>query len=71
MVPKWTGDVVSKMHIHKITGTELAAALGWHPKYLSQVLNSENPPKKAEGKITVALRKLVDMKLHGNAKEDT
>lgn len=47
------------MHLNGITGKMLAAALDWNPKYLSQVLNSPNPPEKAEEKIRNALESLI------------
>lgn len=47
------------MHLNGITGKMLAAALNWNPKYLSQVLNSPNPPEKAEEKIRNALESLI------------
>lgn len=47
------------MHLYGITGKMLAAALDWNPKYLSQVLNSPNPPEKAEDKIRNALESLI------------
>ena len=59
MPAQWTGTIVGEMHIHGITGKALADKLGWHPKYLSQVLNSPNPPEKAESKIRAALDCLI------------
>ena len=47
------------MHLNGITGKMLAAALDWNPKYLSQVLNSPNPPEQAEEKIRNALESLI------------
>lgn len=38
---------------------ELAAAIGWNPKYLSQVLNGRVNPRGAEGKVRCALASLV------------
>lgn len=59
MPAQWTGQIVGEMHNNNITGKKLAAELGWNEKYLSQVLNSENPPKKAEEKIRFALNRLL------------
>lgn len=59
MPAQWTGAIIGEMHLYGITGKMLAAALGWNPKYLSQVLNSPNPPEKAEGKIRNALESLI------------
>lgn len=62
MPAQWTGNVVGEMHNNNITGKMLAAELGWHEKYLSQVLNSSDPPKNAESKVSAALKRLVERK---------
>ena len=62
MPAQWTGSIVGEMHLHGIKGIELAAELEWHPKYLSTVLNSADPPKGAEEKITSALKRLIERK---------
>ena len=59
MPAQWTGEVVGEMHNNNITGKMLAAELGWHEKYLSQVLNSTDPPKRAEQKVRAALSVLI------------
>ena len=59
MPAHWTAEIVGKMHLHGITGKMLAVELGWNPKYLSQVMNSPNPPKGAEEKVRKALRSLI------------
>lgn len=56
MPAQWTADIVGEMHLKGVSGKQLAAAVGWHPKYLSQVLNSPNPPKGAEDKLRNAMR---------------
>lgn len=58
MPAQWTADIVGEMHLKGITGKRLAAELDWNPKYLSQVLNSADPPRKAEEKIRDALERL-------------
>ena len=35
MLAQWIGDVIGEMHKNKITASELANEIGWHPKYLS------------------------------------
>ena len=59
MPAQWTGDVVGQMHNKKISMKDLAMELGWHDKYLSRVINSENPPSKAEGKVKAALDRII------------
>lgn len=59
MPAQWTADVISKMHLKSITGKQLAAKVGWNPKYLSQVLNGRKTPRDAEVKVRAALDALL------------
>lgn len=65
MPAQWTGGIVGEMHLNGITGKTLAAELGWNAKYLSQILNSPNPPKGAQQKITTALNNIIQRKKEG------
>ncbi|MBQ3504264.1 MAG: hypothetical protein IJA75_06145 [Oscillospiraceae bacterium] len=62
MPAQWTGRIVGEIHNHGLTAKELAKEAGWNDKYLSQVLNSENPPKGAEQKLTDALSRIIERK---------
>lgn len=62
MPAQWTGRIVGELHNNRITLKELAKEVGWHDKYLSQVINSDNPPKDSEQKLTDALKRLIDQK---------
>lgn len=59
---QWTGDIVAKMHLNKITSIQLAGKIGWHPKYLSMVLNGKRTPKQAEDRVRTALDELIKNK---------
>jgi len=59
MPAQWTGDLIGKMHLTGITAKELAAQVGWHPKYLSAVLNGHRESKNAEQALTQALDQLI------------
>ena len=59
MPAQWTGRLVGEMHNNGITGKMLAAEVGWNEKYLSQVLNSSDPPRKAEEKLNAALNRII------------
>ena len=59
MPAQWTGEVVGEMHNNNISVKMLAVEIGWNEKYLSTVLNSENPPAKAEGKVKAAVERLI------------
>ena len=63
MPAQWTAQIVGEMHLFGITGKMLAAELDWNPKYLSQVLNSSDPPKGAEEKVRNALERVKESSL--------
>lgn len=65
MPAQWTGRIVGEIHNHRLTAKELAREVGWNDKYLSQVLNSEAPPKDAERKLTDALNRIIERKASG------
>lgn len=59
MPAQWTAVIIGQMHLNKITAKELSAEVDWHPKYLSQVLNSRVNPKGAEEKLSAALERII------------
>ena len=59
MLAQWTGTLVGKMHIYEISHKELAAAVGWHPKYMSVVINGHKHPAGAEQTLMGALDRLI------------
>ena len=60
MPAKWTGEVVAMLHCNRITKKELAKEIGWHEKYLSQILNGHSNPPSAEQKIKDALERIIE-----------
>jgi len=59
MPAQWTGELIGKMHLYSITAKQLAEQVGWHPKYLSTVLNGHRCPKNAEEVLNTALDELI------------
>lgn len=59
MPAKWTADLLGEMHLAGVTAKQLAAEVGWNPKYLSVVLNGHKEPKGAEEKLKAALGRLI------------
>lgn len=59
MPAQWTADILGEMHLNSITAKQLAERVGWHPKYLSAVLNGHRSPKNAEPVLRAALNDLV------------
>ena len=59
MPAKWTADLLGSMHLAGVTSKQLAAEVGWNPKYLSVVLNGHKEPKGAEEKLNAALDRII------------
>ena len=64
MPAQWTGKLIGRLHNNGITVKQLAAAMGLHEKYVSQVLNSHYEPKNAEEKFNEALDELIQQRHH-------
>lgn len=62
MLAQWMVDLFGTMRANKVKDAELAAEIGWHPKYLSAVLNGHKTPKGAEEKIRAALARILERK---------
>lgn len=69
MLAQWMTDLFGRMRSNKIKDAELAAEVGWHPKYLSAVLNGHKSPKDAEEKLTSALNRILERKALDLAQE--
>lgn len=63
MPAQWTADLIGKMHVAGVTAKQLAAEAGWHPKYLSVVLNGHRSPKGAEQTLSAALERVIERKI--------
>lgn len=59
MPAQWTAEIIGEMHLNGVTHKRLAEAVGWHPKYLSAVLNGKKNPAGAETKLRSALCELL------------
>lgn len=59
MPAKWTGDVVGKMHLHRITIKALAEHMGISDNYVTMVLNGRRKPAGAEQRFKAALDALI------------
>lgn len=70
MPAQWTGDILSKMHINRITSKQLADAVGWNRKYLSAVLNGHKEPKMAEKKLNDALDRIIEKRKEASDGEE-
>lgn len=59
---QWIAEAVGKMHINKITQTQLAEQLGVTNDYVWMILNGKKCPKNAEPRIKEAIDKLIASK---------
>lgn len=62
MPAQWTAELIGKMHLYGITAKELSSQLGYHPKYVSAVINGHKEPKGAEEKFNLALDEIINQK---------
>ena len=60
MKDEWTGHAIGIMHVYGISPVVLAERIGWHPKYLSAILNCKRRTRDAEEKVMQALTVMVD-----------
>ena len=60
MLKEWIGDVVGKMHIHKISSSKLAAHIGVTPEYISMVLNGHREPTGIEERLRQAIDEIAN-----------
>lgn len=59
IIPAWTGPVVAKMHLNRITYSDLAAEMHYTKSYISMVLTGRRKPKEAETIFSEAVDRIV------------
>ena len=59
---KWISKAVGKMHVERITQTELAKELGIRRDYLNKILNGHEKPQGIRVRIEEALNRIVERK---------
>lgn len=62
MPAQWTGALIGDIHNEGLTIKEVATAAGLNPKYVSQILNGDEPEGKAGKKLREALQELIEEK---------
>lgn len=62
MPEAWTGDLIGKMHNHKIKQSELAQALGYTNAYVGMILRGERKPPNIQEKMETTLDKLISLR---------
>lgn len=71
MLAQWKESFFGKKRAHGVKDAEIAAEVGWHPKYLSAVLNEHRSPQGAEEKLTAALDRIIERKTRPSPSTDT
>ncbi|UZT82929.1 helix-turn-helix domain-containing protein [Caproicibacterium sp. BJN0003] len=66
MPENWTGKIIGKMHVCRVSKKQLAAQLGYTPEYVSMVLNGHRTPNGAETEFAKALDELIRQKSKEN-----
>lgn len=62
---KWTGELIGKMHNHKVTLQEIADKMGVTKGYVSMILNCQRKPPNAEERFNAALDEIIAAKAVG------
>ena len=57
--PKWTGDLVGKMHINGVTYEDLGNEIGWTKAYVCMILNDTRQPDGAREKLEAAYDSII------------
>lgn len=59
MIAQWIGDFVGKMHLNRVTITQVAREMGVTREYLSMILNGHREPNGIEERMNEALNNLI------------
>ena len=57
-IPEWTGALVGRMHVARISKQDLAEELGYTRQYISMILYGKTCPRGAEEKFFAALERI-------------
>ena len=59
MPEKWTGRLVGRMHIERVTCDDLAAELGVTRPYVSMILNGHRKPDGIQDRLEAAFESVL------------
>ena len=59
MLAQWIGDFVGKMHLNRVTITQLSQEMGVTREYLSMILNGHREPHGIKQRINDALDRVI------------
>lgn len=64
MPAQWTGELIGEIHNADLTIKNVAQEAGYHPKYVSQVLNGKVDSPNMEKRLRDALARLKEEGQH-------
>ena len=70
MDQKWRVAFFGKKYAYAVKDKEIAREIGWHPKYLSAVLNGHREPRGAEEKLIAALERVIERRKQGEKEQE-
>ena len=56
---QWIANAVGKMHVNKVSQTDIAKKMGVTNDYIWMILNGKKSPKNAEARITTAISDII------------
>jgi plasmid maintenance system antidote protein VapI len=59
ILEKWIATAVGKMHINRITHTDLAQKMGVTREYVTMILNGRKKPSGAKSRIMTAIDEII------------
>ena len=67
MPEKWTGDLGGRMHINRVTLTEMGNELGISKNYVGMILNGVRTPPGAQQRFETALERILQRRVEQGA----
>lgn len=56
---QWIANAVGKMHVNKVSQTDIAKKMGVTNDYIWMILNGKKSPKNAEARIKSAIAEII------------
>lgn len=60
MLAQWIGEFVGRMHLHRVTITQIAREMGVTREYLSMILNGHREPQGIGERMNNALDSVIE-----------
>ena len=60
MPEAWTGELVGKMHMHRVSNQDLANEMFCCKSYVGRILNGQRNPKGARERLEAAFERVLE-----------